>query len=180
MSLHQIIALGIALGIDCLAVSAGISTTRPPRRSVLLTCLMFGLFQAGMALAGMAGGSSLTRLVDSPLRFAPPLILFAVGMVMLFGRGRRSDGERPAAMGTIALLGAAVSVSLDALGAGVAMGIAGDMSPVAAATIGLISVAMSAAGFAGGAVLASRTAVAERIGGLILIGLAAVMFFRGL
>jgi putative Mn2+ efflux pump MntP len=141
---------------------------------------MFGLFQAGMAFAGMAGGSGLARLVSSPLRFAPPLILVAVGLVMLFGRGGSSDEKRAGALGMIALVGAAVSVSLDALGAGVAMGIAGDMSLVTAFIIGLISVAMSAAGFAGGAVLASRTAVAERAGGLILIGLAAFMFLRGL
>jgi putative Mn2+ efflux pump MntP len=180
MGLHHIVGIGVALGIDCLAVSAGIATTGPPGRVVLSTCFLFGLFQAGMAFAGMAGGSGLTRLVSSPLRFAPPLILCAVGMVMLLARDGRDGRERGVTIGLIALLGAAVSVSLDALGAGVALGIAGDMSLPAAVGIGLISVAMSAAGFAGGRALASRTAVAERIGGAILIGLAAVMLARGL
>lgn len=180
MEIHHVVGIGIALGIDCLAVSAGIATARPPRRVVVLTCLLFGLFQAGMAFAGMAGGSGLSRLVDSPLRFAPPLILCAVGLVMLLERGGQGEKRHTGAMGVIALIGAAVSVSLDALGAGVAMGIGGDMSGPAAAAIGVISVAMSAVGFAGGAVLASRSALAERIGGLILIGLAALMFVRGL
>jgi putative Mn2+ efflux pump MntP len=99
---------------------------------------------------------------------------------MLFGRAGQSDKKREGAAGLLTLVGAAVSVSLDALGAGAAMGIAGEMSLAAALIIGVISVAMSATGFAGGSALASRTAAAEKVGGLILIGLAAVMFIRGL
>ncbi|MGD9141515.1 MAG: manganese efflux pump [bacterium] len=179
MGLHEIVGVGIALGIDCLAVSAGISTTRPPARVILATCLLFGLFQAGLALAGMAGGAGLTHIVQSPLRFAPPAILCGVGLMMVFSR-QDGGGRRSRSPGVVALVGAAVSVSLDALGAGVAMGIADAVSPAAALMIGVISTAMSAAGFAGGALLASRTALAERIGGLILIGLAAIMLIAGI
>jgi putative Mn2+ efflux pump MntP len=179
MELHEIIGIGVALGIDCLAVSAGISTMRPPRGVVLAACLLFGLFQAGMAFGGMAGGSGLARVVHSPLRFAPPLILGAVGLVMLLKRAG-PGGNRTGLLGPVALVGAAVSVSLDALGAGVAMGMADAMSLGAAAVIGVISVAMSAAGFAGGTILASRSTIAERIGGLILIALAAIMLITGL
>ncbi len=53
MNLGEIVGIGIALGIDCLAVSAGISAMAPPGVAILATCLMFGAFQAGMALAGM-------------------------------------------------------------------------------------------------------------------------------
>lgn len=178
MGLLAVIGIGFALGIDCLAVSAGISTMRPPARVVLATCFLFGLFQAGLALTGMAGGAGIAHMVESPLRFAPPLILFGVGLMMLLC-SPGDEGRRSRSPGVIALVGAAISVSLDALGAGVAMGIAGTMSLAAAFIIGVISVAMSAAGFAAGAMLASRTAMAERIGGLILITLAAVMLIAG-
>jgi putative Mn2+ efflux pump MntP len=179
MELHDVIGIGVALGIDCLAVSAGISTMRPPRGTVAATCFLFGLFQAGMAFAGMAGGSGLTRIVESPLRFAPPVILCGVGLLMLFSSPDRGR-DRTGSLGLIAMVGAAIGVSLDALGVGVAMGIAGDVSLPVALLIGVISVAMSAAGFAGGAMVASTRAIAGKIGGLILIGLAAVMLVSGL
>jgi putative Mn2+ efflux pump MntP len=98
---------------------------------------------------------------------------------MLFSSpGREKRGRGP--LGAIALVGAAISVSLDALGAGVAMGNADVVSLPAALLIGVISVAMSATGFAGGGWLATRTDLAERVGGLILIGLAAIMLVTGL
>ena len=179
MEIHEVIGIGFALGIDCLAVSAGISAMRPPARVVLATCFLFGLFQAGLALAGMAGGTGLAHIVKSPLRFAPPVILFGVGLMMFFSPPG-DGGRRRRSLGVMALVGAAISVSLDALGAGVAMGIAGAMSTTAALIIGVISVGMSAVGFGGGAMLASRTAVAEKIGGLILITLATVMLIAGI
>jgi putative Mn2+ efflux pump MntP len=179
MDLKETAGIGIALGIDCLAVSAGISTARPPGRFVITACLLFGLFQSGMAYGGMAGGSGLAGLVEPNLRFAPPVILSVIGAVMLFGRAG-GVGEHGGVAGLVALVGAAVSVSLDALGAGVALGIAGQVSLSSAAVIGVISAAMSAAGFAGGGAVASRAALAEKAGGLLLIALAAVMFVTGL
>jgi putative Mn2+ efflux pump MntP len=179
MELHEIAGIGVALGIDCLAVSAGFSTMRPPKASVVATCLMFGLFQAGMTLGGMAGGAGLTRVVESPLRFAPPVILCGVGLLMLLS-SPGSERRAPGPIGLVAIVAAAISVSLDALGAGVAMGIASLVSVPAALLIGAISVGMSAGGFAGGAWLASRSAVAERVGGIILIALAAIMFVTAL
>jgi putative Mn2+ efflux pump MntP len=139
---------------------------------------MFGLFQSGMAFAGMAGGSGLARLLNSPLRFAPPLILCAIGLVMILGKPGRV-GEPARVTGAVAVIGAAVSVSLDALGAGVAMGLAGIVSLLSAAVIGFISVGMSVVGFAAGGVLGRRAAAAEKVGGLILIGLAVIMFVTG-
>lgn len=179
MELHDVIGIGVALGIDCLVVSAAIATLRPTYKTILFTCFMFGLFQSGMAYAGMMGGAGLARLFDSPLRLAPPLLLCAVGILMMVG-GHRRAGESAGGLGAVAIVGAAVSVSLDALGAGAAMGLAGIVSPASAAVIGLISVAMSGVGFAGGAALARRAEAAERVGGLILIGLAVVMFVTSL
>jgi putative Mn2+ efflux pump MntP len=179
VNLQEIIGIGIALGIDCLAVSAAIATAGPTKSTVVLSCLMFGLFQSGMALAGMAGGSGLARLVSSPLRFAPPVILCAIGLVMILKKPGRM-GEPPGVAGVVAVVGAAVSVSLDALGAGVAMGIAGIVSLLSAAVIGFISVGMSILGFAAGGVLGRRAAWAEKVGGLILIGLAIIIFVTGL
>jgi putative Mn2+ efflux pump MntP len=179
LRLHEIIGIGIALGIDCMVVSAAMSTARPSRAVVVFTSFTFGFFQFGMALAGMAGGAGLARLVDSPLRFAPPLILVIVGLVMILSR---SGGGMvwPGFMRAVAIVGAAVSVSLDALGAGVAIGLAQRGSPAAAVLIGIISSVMSVIGFAGGRTLAARSGAAEKVGGLILIGLAFIMLLAGL
>ena len=136
MTLWQTLALAVALGIDCLGVSTAMALTHPGRTTVILSCLLFGVFQSGMALAGMLAGSGLSAYLSSPLRFVAPTILAALGVLMII-KWRRSGhealkiGNESRAGGIILILGAAVAVSIDALGAGVALGLIGEVSLIA-------------------------------------------------
>jgi putative Mn2+ efflux pump MntP len=142
---------------------------------MVLTCLMFGLFQFGMAFAGMVGGRQIETLLSSPARFLAPLLLAIIGILMIT-KGLKCAEPSLKLIGIIAVVGASVSVSLDALGAGVALGIVDVVSIRGAGLIGLVSVCMSAIGFAGGRMLARHTGLAEDIGGGFLIVLAVMMF----
>lgn len=138
---------------------------------------MFGLFQFGMALGGMIGGKALETLVSSPLRLAAPVLIAVIGVLMIT-RGLKCEQPAVKLAGLIALVGASVSVSLDALGAGIALGLVGNMSVAGAALIGIVSVGMSVAGFACGKIFARCTGLAEDLAGAFLIILAVVMFVR--
>jgi putative Mn2+ efflux pump MntP len=66
---------------------------------------------------------------------------------------------------------------LDALGTGIALGLLAVVSVRDALVIGVVSVVMSAVGFAGGKTLARHAGIAEDIGGAFLIVIAVVMLF---
>ena len=171
----EILGIAVALGVDCLALSAGIGASAPRRTVMVLIGLLFGLFQFGMALGGMVGGAALESLLSSPVRLAPPLLIAAIGVLMIT-KGLKGAEPSLKLAGVIAAVAVAVGTSLDALGVGVALGLVNIVSVWSAVTIGLVAAGMSAVGFAGGRVLARYTGVAEDIGGGFLILLAILMF----
>jgi putative Mn2+ efflux pump MntP len=175
MNFAEILGIGLALGVDCLAVSAGIGCSKPSRGTMALVAALFGLFQFGMAVGGMYGGATLEALLHGSLRLAAPILIGTIGVLMIW-KGLKCEEPSLRLAGILAIMGASVSVSLDALGAGVALGLVGQVSVAGAVLIGLVSVGMSAAGFAGGRMLARHTGLAEDIGGGFLILLAVVMF----
>jgi putative Mn2+ efflux pump MntP len=136
---------------------------------------LFGLFQFGMAVGGMFGGATLETLLHGSLRLVGPVLVGVIGVLMIW-KGLKCEQPSLRLMGILAIVGAAVSVSLDALGAGMALGLVGQVSVGGAAVIGLVSVGMSAVGFAGGRMLAEHTGLAEDLGGGFLVALAVVMF----
>jgi putative Mn2+ efflux pump MntP len=174
MTLWQTVAIAVALGMDCLGVSAAMAVANPTRTVAILSCLLFGIFQSGMALSGMIGGSRLVTYVSSPLRLAPPVVLALIGVLMIL-KGIRSGQPTLKVPGIIAILGAAIAVSVDALGVGAALGMIGEVSLAAVAIIGVIATGLSAVGFAGGRLLSRYTNLTESAGGMVLIVLAGLM-----
>ena len=61
----EVVGIAVALGIDCLAVSAGIALTNPSFHIIVVSSLLFGLFQFAMAFGGMYGGVSLGGYLSS-------------------------------------------------------------------------------------------------------------------
>jgi putative Mn2+ efflux pump MntP len=171
----QIIGIAIGLAVDCLAISAGLGAAGARRAVAVFTASMFGVFQFGMALGGMVGGRRLEALVQSPARLVAPLLVAAIGVVMIT-KGLKSSHTSLKLAGLAAIVGLAVSTSLDALGTGVALGLLDIVSVRDAVVIGLVSIVMSTVGFTGGKMLAKHTGIAEDIGGVFLIVIAILMF----
>ena len=176
MGIAETIGIAIGLGVDCLAISAGLGAAGAGRGLMAFTATMFGFFQWGMALGGMLGGRAVEGLLASPVRLAAPALIAAIGVIMIV-RGIRCGETSLKLAGILAVVGLAVTTSLDALATGVAFGLMDVVSVGSAVLIGAVSVVMSAAGFAGGKMLARYTGIAEDIGGALLIGLALMMLF---
>lgn len=179
MSVFDLILLSVALAMDCFTVSitSGLIQRRLVVRTMLITALMFGLFQGLMPLIGWAGMSLFSEaLVRWDHWIAFGLLAFLGGRMILSGL-RPDDSENafdPTKFGTTLTM--AVATSIDALAVGLSFGCAGYTTftsillPIIIIAAG--SFLFTVAGFMIGAFAGRRINFpVEIIGGIILIGI---------
>jgi len=173
MDLLTSFLIGIGLSMDCFAVSlaTGAISGIDRRRTALVFGIVFGAFQAGMAIAGWALGSlfvSSIAAVDHWIAFA---ILTIIGGKMVI-EGLASDKEKSVSdIGhPLAVIVLALATSIDALAVGLSFAFLEVEVLVPAIIIGLVAFAFSVAGVALGIrlerILGTRI---EILGGVILI-----------
>ena len=162
--------------MDAFAVSVSNALSiRPFRRAyALLMGLYFGAFQCAMPLAGYLLGSTVAGYLSAVGGYVSFGLLAFIGLKMIAEtlKTEESAGMASIAHGRLALL--AVATSIDALAVGVSFAFSPPGMPLVAACvlIGLVTFCLCA----GGALLAGRLRGldprwAERIGGLVLIGI---------
>lgn len=164
-----LLALALAMDAFAVALTQG-AKFRPSARQGLAIAATFGVFQALMPLAGWVIGAVALAYVEAFDHWIAFGLLTFLGVRML-GFGGDDDEDTPALTGKTLLI-AGVATSIDALAAGITLPTLGVSPWAAALLIGVVTFALSAAG-----VMLGRRAGdhmgewAERIGGLILIGL---------
>jgi putative Mn2+ efflux pump MntP len=176
MSFFEIVMLAFALAMDATAVAGarGLVARNLRIGNAVLLASLFGGFQAAMPAMGSLVGVAIAKHVEQWSHWIVFLILVAIGGKMMRSASGADTDERkngnPFALGVLLLL--AIATSIDALAAGVTLGLHGANVPLACAVIGLVTASLSFAGvYAGrrfGAVLGNRL---EIVGGLTLIGL---------
>jgi putative Mn2+ efflux pump MntP len=178
MSRFEISWVAVALGIDCMGVAGAIAFTHPSRKIVISSVLLFGIFQSLMALIGMKTGVLLLGLTQSRIDLAAPFILIALGTIMII-KGIRSGNPNICVATYVAVVAASVTVSIDSLGAGIALGIAGKLSFLGIGIIGIMASLLSLIGFLAGFGLRKILNVTESTAGIILILIAIAMIITG-
>lgn len=180
MSFGLIFALALALAMDALAVSIGVSLAMRgcSVRQTLRLAASFGLFQFMMPVIGWAAGRSVSRYIESFDHWlAAGLLMFVAGRMILEAVERKKDDE-PAARrdmtrgGQLLLL--SLATSIDSLAVG--LGLAALRVPVVypAAVIGLVCFSITAAGTRIGPALGRWAGKwAELAGAIVLIVIAA-------
>lgn len=164
-----LLALALAMDAFAVALTQG-AKFRPSARQGIAIAATFGVFQALMPLAGWVIGAVALRYVEAFDHWIAFGLLTFLGVRML-GFGGDDDEDAPALTGKTLLI-AGIATSIDALAAGITLPTLGVSPWAAALLIGLVTFALSGAG-----VMLGRRAGdhmgewAERIGGLILIGL---------
>ena len=167
----EALLLALALAMDAFAVALTQGARfRPSPRGGLAIALTFGVFQALMPLAGWVIGAVALIYVEAVDHWIAFGLLTFLGVRMLSGHVGEEEAAR--ALTGRSLLIAGVATSIDALAAGITLPTLGLSPWLAVALIGLVTFAMSGAGV----VLGRRAGDhwgewAERIGGVILIGL---------
>ncbi len=172
----KLIALVLPLGLDTFAVCcalglAGIPAARRGRISLIMV-----VFEAGMPLVGVAIGAPLGHAIGGDAAY------LAIGVLALFGGYTLlTDEDEERAGGLLdasgwALLALGLSVSLDELAVGFALGLLRLPVGIVIAAIAAQTVAVSQLGLGFGARLGERARErAEQLAGLTLVGLAAVL-----
>jgi len=170
-----LLLLAVAVGLSNFAASIGIGVSGISGRIRLQIAVVFGVFEAGMPVAGLALGQSLAASLGQAARWLGAAALIAVGMVSLVqtwrsrdakdtgdtgdtGEGATRSGEgatRPWRTGRILVSGLALSG--DNLAVGFVLGAYHTGLVEAAVVFGVISVAMSLAGLELGARIGAAT-----------------------
>jgi putative Mn2+ efflux pump MntP len=179
-----LLLVAVALGMSNFAAAIGIGIGGVQRGLRVRMAIVFGAFEAGMPLLGLALGDGVARHLGDAARYLGGAVLILVGCyacVQAVREGRRPEeadpddaAERQWRLGRMLVSGFALSV--DNLAAGFALGAYHVSLGVAAVSFGIVSVVMSLAGLELGARLgAAFGARSELAGGLVLIVVGAVM-----
>ena len=158
-----LLLLAVALGLSNFAAAIGIGVSGVRGRDRVRIAVVFGVFEAGMPVLGVALGRGLASSLGHVAHWlgGAALVMIGVTGLVLARRGARAAGEpapgRPAPgrpswrLGRVVVSGLALSA--DNLAAGFALGAYHTGLAVAATVFGIVSVVMSLAGLELGAAL---------------------------
>jgi putative Mn2+ efflux pump MntP len=167
--------LGLTLALDCFAIAicqglglpAGVS-----RRPLVILALLFGVFQAGMLLIGYFTGGTLLNSLGAMADWIAALLLFFIGGKMLKEGFEEGEDEEVSLLRPRDFVLLAIATSIDALAAGVSLVALKTSVWSTAIWVGLTSTGLALlGGFAGKQLGESLGRHAEKVGGLVLIGL---------
>jgi len=167
-----LVLVALSLGLSNFAAAIGIGVSGVNARTRLEVGVVFGLFEVGMPLLGLALGHQLAHNLGHETRWVGGGLLVATGayglLAGLRGRGRLALPTTRRRTGRLVLTGLALSV--DNLAVGLALGAYQVPVVLAAVVIGTVSVALSLIGLQMGARIGARAGDwGEIVGSLILV-----------
>lgn len=173
MSFVEVMLLALALAVDAFSVGAAVGLTHRRPRQIFRLSWHFGVFQALMPLVGALAGSLLGSFVEPWSHWIAFGLLALVGGRMIHGslKGTEHRFARDLTRG-LSLVGLSIAVSLDALAAGVTLGLGGGSIALPVLTIGAVAAVLTAIGMLITGRIGKRFGKrCELIAGLVLIGL---------
>jgi putative Mn2+ efflux pump MntP len=173
-----LVLVALSLGLSNFAAAIGIGISGTSAASRLRVGIIFGLFESGMPVAGLALGRGLARALGSAAHWTGAALLIATGTWALTQaiRGTQDPPEAPADQRTGRLIITGLALSIDNLAVGFALGTYHVSLAVAAITIGAVSVALSLIGLELGARIGAKAGNrGELLGGLVLIAVGAAI-----
>lgn len=167
-----LVLVAISLGLSNFAAAIGIGVSGISSRTRLEVGVVFGLFEAGMPLVGLALGHALASGLGRETRWIGGGLLVAIGLFGLLSgtvlAGRPTRPNIGAGRGRLALTGLALSI--DNLAVGFALGAYHVSVVLAAIIIAVVSVALSLLGLELGSRVGTRLGRrAELLGALVLV-----------
>ena len=173
-----LLLVAVSLGLSNFAASVGIGVAGVDVRTRLRVGVVFGVFEAGMPIAGLLLGHGLASSLGHAAHWIGAGLLIATGLYALVqaarDRGGDQDGDGPvpeAGQPLGRLLVTGLALSIDNLAVGFALGTYHVSLAVAAIVIGAVSVGLSLLGLELGRRIGHRAGNrGELIGGGVLIG----------
>jgi putative Mn2+ efflux pump MntP len=194
MTLLELIAVAIGLGMDAMSVCMAVGVRWHGWRQRMRLAISMGSFQAVMPLAGWAAGRQLASLLTTWGRPIAAVCVILIGLKMLLEAWRSHPGaaaeaiehemERdlrlkvtdPTRLGPLVLL--SLATSIDSLVVGFSLALRNGAIWRASIVIGLVAAGMALAGVMIGKQLGGALGRrAELIGGAVLISLGVSFFW---
>ena len=172
--MFEVFILAFALSMDAFAVSIGIGVKNKKYDTslALKVAILFGLFQGLMPLFGYFASIGLGSLIESIDHWIAFLLLGLIGAKMLYDSFGENTEEEISHISNKVLLLLSLATSIDAMAAGFTLELLALNPYISMVIIGIITFVFSFLGVyigtKNGAFLESK---AERIGGIILIGM---------
>ena len=175
MDLLTILGTAWALAMDAFAVATVVAAGLPrlTKRHIFRLAWHFGLFQALMPIIGWFGGAALSSFMAAIDHWIAFGLLSFLGLRMIW-QARRPDERSKDYDPTRgwSLVGLSVATSIDALAVGLSLGLLGVSIWVPAAIIGSVTIVITYVGTRIGRSAGHYLGQwAERIGGIVLIGI---------
>jgi putative Mn2+ efflux pump MntP len=173
----SLLLVSVSVGLSNFAGAIGIGLSGIDARTRIRVGVAFGLFEAFMPVVGLLIGEAVAGYIGHNLGgYVAGAILILTGAYTIWqGRRVEKEEQRPPGLQTHQLIFTALALSIDNLAVGFALAVYHIQIVLAAATMGVVSVAMSLAGLELGHRLGRHVeAWSEEIGGgvLILVGIA--------
>jgi putative Mn2+ efflux pump MntP len=164
----------LAVGLDNFAAAIGIGLAGVDARTRLRVAVIFGLFEAGMPIAGLLVGHGAEHSLGLTTRYVGGALLVAVGLwILLEARGSVQGDQqtpRPERQPMTRLVLTALALSIDNLVVGFGLGVTKTPLAVSLVVFAVVSVGLSLAGLEIGQRLGARVQrQSEAIAGLVLI-----------
>ncbi len=175
MDLLIILGIGVALAMDCFAISVatGITVKKLHLAHALRIALFFGGFQAIMPTAGFYAGKGVAQFVSGWDHWVVFAVLAFIGGRMIYEsfKMKRAEESRNI-LNFLTLLVLSVVTSLDALAVGFSFALMRDSILIPVLVIGLVTFTLSLVGMAIGERLGHFfERKIEALGGLILVAI---------
>lgn len=117
----KVLGLLLPLSLDTFAVSAAIGVRGLERRQRMRLSLMLALFEGGMPALGVLAGATVAKFAGGWADLAAAVLLIGLGFWMVFHEDEHGGAIAPT--GALGFLALGVSVSLDELTIGLAVGL---------------------------------------------------------
>lgn len=179
----RLILFVLPLGLDTFAVSAALGMLKLSKRERLRISLVMTGLEMGMPLIGLALGHALGAVIGVTADYIAIGALGSLGIWML-AHEEEHEGERAAQLlssGGLMLVAIGISISLDELAMGFTIGLLHLSVWLAVILIGAQAFVLSQLGLRLGSRISENAREnAERLAGIALIGLAALLTFEKL
>jgi manganese efflux pump family protein len=119
----KVIALVLPLSLDTVAVSAALGVAGLSRRERWRLSILMAGFEAVMPIVGFLAGGLIGQALGGLADYAAAAVLVSAGLLMVRDRDSDPGPELAKRMQGAAVLGVGVSVSLDELAIGLAIGL---------------------------------------------------------
>ena len=182
----SIVLLGFAMSTDAFAaaIGKGAAMTRPRLGQAMRAGAIFGVIEAITPVLGWLLGKGASRYIEAWDHWIAFGLLLGLGLHMVWN-GVKPEADEPVdearKHGFVALALTGLSTSIDALAVGVGLAFVDVPVALVAVVIGLCTFSMVTLGIMLGRVLGGMVGKrAEMIGGVILIGVGAVILYEHL